>query len=81
MWPLPVKELFGVGPRMEAHLAKLGIHTIGDLARVTGVEALCYPKSRCHAFFYCVCSMLTLWFRFLDDHYLRLAHEFPWCRS
>ncbi|BCV21336.1 DNA polymerase IV [Moorella sp. Hama-1] len=33
MWPLPVKELFGIGPRMEAHLAKLGIHTIGDLAR------------------------------------------------
>ncbi|WP_433543347.1 DNA polymerase IV [Neomoorella humiferrea] len=33
MWPLPVKDLFGVGPRMEAHLAKLGIHTIGDLAR------------------------------------------------
>ncbi len=32
MWPLPVKELFGIGPRMEAHLAKLGIHTIGDLA-------------------------------------------------
>ncbi|MDN5345054.1 MAG: polymerase [Clostridia bacterium] len=33
MWPLPVKDLFGVGPRMEAHLLKLGIHTIGDLAR------------------------------------------------
>jgi len=32
MWPLPVKELFGVGPRMEAHLTKLGILTIGDLA-------------------------------------------------
>ncbi|AKX94003.1 DNA polymerase IV [Moorella thermoacetica] len=32
MWPLPVRELFGIGPRMEAHLAKLGIHTIGELA-------------------------------------------------
>ncbi|QGP91344.1 DNA polymerase IV [Neomoorella glycerini] len=32
MWPLPVRKLFGVGPRMEAYLAKLGIHTIGDLA-------------------------------------------------
>ncbi|OIQ61627.1 DNA polymerase IV [Moorella thermoacetica] len=81
MWPLPVRELFGIGPRMEAHLAKLGIHTIGDLARVTRVEAPCYPESRCRAFFYCVCSMLPLWFRFLDDHYLWLAHDFPWCRS
>ncbi|NLW06626.1 MAG: DNA polymerase IV [Clostridia bacterium] len=36
MWPLPVKELFGVGPRMELHLAKLGIYTIGDLARFPG---------------------------------------------
>ena len=33
MWPLPVRELFGVGPRYEHHLKLFNIHTIGDLAR------------------------------------------------
>jgi DNA polymerase-4 len=32
LWPLPVRELFGVGPRYEEHLRRLGIRTIGDLA-------------------------------------------------
>ncbi|MDR9757708.1 MAG: DNA polymerase IV [Thermacetogeniaceae bacterium] len=32
LWPLPVRELFGVGHRYEQHLHKLNIHTIGDLA-------------------------------------------------
>ena len=32
--PLPVRRLWGVGPRMEEVLAKLGIATIGDLARL-----------------------------------------------
>lgn len=31
-WPLPVKKLFGVGPRMEKNLNLLNIHSIGDLA-------------------------------------------------
>ena len=33
MWPLPVSKLFGVGSKMEKHLMRLGIQTIGQLAR------------------------------------------------
>ncbi len=32
LWPLPVRKLFGVGPRYGHHLRYLNIHTIGDLA-------------------------------------------------
>jgi len=30
--PLPVRRLWGIGPRMEEELAKLGVATVGDLA-------------------------------------------------
>lgn len=33
MWPLPVRELFGVGSRLEKRLRELNIRTIGELAR------------------------------------------------
>jgi DNA polymerase-4 len=33
IWPLPVRNLFGIGPRYEQHLRRLNIFTIGDLAR------------------------------------------------
>jgi DNA polymerase-4 len=34
IWPLPVRKLWGVGPRTEAYLKELSIHTIGELAAV-----------------------------------------------
>lgn len=32
MWPQPVNKMFGVGSRMTAHFAQLGMSTIGDIA-------------------------------------------------
>ncbi|MHA0857321.1 DNA polymerase IV [Paenibacillus sp. CMAA1364] len=33
LWPQPVNKMFGVGSRMTAHFSRLGMHTIGDIAR------------------------------------------------
>ncbi|MDH5537377.1 MAG: DNA polymerase IV [Betaproteobacteria bacterium] len=33
VWPLPVAKVNGIGPKANARLAGLGIHTIGELAR------------------------------------------------
>src|SRR5262249_28732456 len=32
IWPLPVRKINGIGPKSEAKLAGLQVHTIGDLA-------------------------------------------------
>jgi len=32
IWPLPIRKLYGVGPKTEEHLKGIGIHTIGQLA-------------------------------------------------
>ncbi len=34
IWPLPVRRLWGVGPRTEAHLKSMGVKTIGELAGI-----------------------------------------------
>ncbi|MDD9270198.1 DNA polymerase IV [Paenibacillus sp. GCM10023248] len=33
LWEQPVSKMFGVGSRMTAHFARLGMYTIGDVAR------------------------------------------------
>src|SRR5690625_3396659 len=33
LWPLPVQNMFMIGSRMKRHLYRMGIHTIGDLAK------------------------------------------------
>lgn len=32
LWPLPVRKLWGIGPKTEAALARLDVYTIGELA-------------------------------------------------
>jgi len=34
IWPLPVRKLWGVGPKTEGHLKGMAIHTIGELAKI-----------------------------------------------
>ncbi len=32
LWQLPIGNMFGIGHRMNRHMSRLGVHTIGDLA-------------------------------------------------
>lgn len=41
IWPLPVRKLWGVGPKTEAYLReKMGIRTIGELAALSSEELI-----------------------------------------
>jgi len=35
LWPMPIRKLYGIGPKTEEHLKKLNIHTIGQLASLS----------------------------------------------
>lgn len=39
LWPLPIRKLYGVGPKTESYLKSIGIETIGQLAGLS-LEAL-----------------------------------------
>jgi DNA polymerase-4 len=39
IWPLPVRKLWGIGPKTEEHLGRMGIRTIGEIA-ATQIELL-----------------------------------------
>ena len=52
IWPLPVRKLWGVGPKTEAYLKSIGIDTIGKLASQTLEELVRhFGQSYCHYFY------------------------------
>jgi DNA polymerase-4 len=65
--PLPVKELWGVGPKTEERLKRMGIHTIGDVARLNETALAAHFGKMGH----------DLWLRSrgLDDRPVHLDHE------
>jgi DNA polymerase-4 len=40
LWPLPVREMYGIGKKTEEQLSEIGIRTIGDLASADEVTLL-----------------------------------------
>jgi DNA polymerase-4 len=50
IWPLPVRKLWGVGPKTEEHLHRLGIRTIGAITSV-GLDVLVKEFGASHGHF------------------------------
>ncbi len=50
IWPLPVRKLWGVGPKTEEHLKRIGIHTIGQIASA-GLNVLVREFGASHGHF------------------------------
>jgi DNA polymerase-4 len=50
LWPLPVRKVPGIGPKTEARLAEIAVHTIGELATVPP-EALVSAFGRAYGTF------------------------------
>ncbi len=65
--PLPVKELWGVGPKTAERLAQLGIHTIGDIAHRPEADLVRYFGKHGHD--------LALRARGVDDRPIETEHE------
>jgi DNA polymerase IV len=50
VWPLPVRKLWGVGPKTEAYLKGMSVQTIGDLATIP-LEALIRHFGRSYGYY------------------------------
>jgi len=35
LWPMPIRKLYGIGPKTEEHLKKMGVDTVGQLAALS----------------------------------------------
>lgn len=46
LWPLPISSMFMVASRMTAHFMRMGIYTIGDLARLELPEVMRRMRTR-----------------------------------
>ena len=67
LWPLPVEELFMVGRRTAPRLRKMGIHTIGELAK--------YPQPLLEKEFKSFGAMLHAYANGIDDSPVAAAVE------
>ena len=65
--PLPVTELWGVGPKTAERLARLGVATIGDIARI--------PEEEMHHYFGKTGRDLLLRARGIDNRPVTTEHE------
>jgi DNA polymerase IV len=55
LWPLPVRKLWGVGPKTETSLKNMGIERIGELAELT-LDTLVVTFGKSYGSFLCEAS-------------------------